>query len=389
MSFVWQDAVKTVGKGFKPFVYGISSVKDLTFSERIKHAFVERMQITGKDKSQFYQLFSVLVGSGITSLNSLQILLDKAENERFYRIILTIKHLIEEGSSLSKALGRFPTVFTEAELGVIQAGETVGSLESSFARLSEQAERAEKVKEQVKAALLYPVIVGVVLTVAIIVMVTFVVPQLESLYAENGIELTGITKLLISGSKILTRYWFVFLGLIAAAILLFQIYIGSDSGRIRWHYNLLKLPYVGELVRKFNTAIFTNSIGVLIESGVPIQVALQLTEKALSNQLYKLKTRELMEQVQLGKPMSQIMATAPFLFSANVSQIMAIGESSANLADLSLRLSNQYDEEIQYQLKNLGTVIGPIVIVIVAGFVVLFALAVLLPIFNLTQSVGA
>jgi len=376
-------------KRFEEFIYGVTPVDDLSGMDKLRHWWIERHKIGNKEKALFYQLFSVLINAGVTTLQSLRILKDRAVNERFYRILSTVYYAVERGESLSKSMGEFSDVFTKTELGIIETGEAVGAMDCSLKRLAEQAERQAKVRQDLEAALVYPAIIGIVLVIAAIIMITFVIPELRTLYNENGLEINGLTSLFINSSEFFSTYWIVLAAFVGIAWTIFKIYVGSHDGRLKFDAFILGLPYFGDVVRNFNIAEFTSTLGVLIESGIPIQTALKITSRAITNSLYQFKILELVGRVQSGSKISEVLREVPWLFPDNVTQMIEIGEKSASLGDLSLKISKQYEEELRYKLKNINTIIGPVVIIIVAVFVVLFALAILLPIFNLTQSVGA
>lgn len=373
---------------FADFVYGVNKTDKLGLFAKLKHFFVERMKISYKEKSLFYQLFGVLIDGGVTTVRSLVILKSRTENERFFRVINTIVADVEQGMSLSMSMEKFPDVFSKMETGIIRTGEAVGALDTALARLAFQADRQSKVRQDLKSALAYPAMIAVVLVIAAVVMVTFVIPELKALYTENDLSLTGLTSALIGISDFVATYWLALVAMLGIAWLAFKIYVSSSDGKLKWDAFLLDLPYFGEVIRKYNIAEFASTLGILVESGLPIQEALRTTNKALQNSLYRLKTFELIGRVQTGDKISQVLAESSWLFPPNVTQMIEIGEQSATLGDLSMKIARQYDEELGYSLKNMNSVIGPVVIIIVAIFVVLFALAILLPIFNLTQNVA-
>lgn len=374
---------------FKEYIYGKTDLTKFSFVEKISYYFVERKKVSLMDKALFYQLFATLINAGVSTVKAINILKERAQNEKFFRVLATIYLDLEAGESFSKSLEKFPEIFSNAEIGIIATGEATGSLEQSLRRLHGQTERKAKVIADLKSALTYPAMIAVVLVISTVVMSTFVIPEINNLYVENGLKVSGLTALLIGFSNVMRNYWLVILALIMAVYTAFRIYVGSINGRINFDSYVLELPFIGDIIRKYNIAEFASTFGVLMESGIPLEKALKIVAKGLSHTLYKNKVYELIGRTVTGEQISKVLSESPDLFPGNVTQILEIGEKSANLGNLSLKIADQYDEELRYGLKNINTVIGPLVIVIVAVFVVLFALAILLPIFNLTQNVGA
>jgi type II secretory pathway component PulF len=373
---------------FTPFVYGVTDTGTKTLREKLHDFSVERTKVSFKEKSLFYKLFAVLITAGVTTLKSLKIMKNRTKNEKFFRIVSTIYDRVEKGGSLSQAFSEFPEVFSASEVGVISAGEAVGTLDSSFARLSEQMEREASVRQELKAALTYPLIIGVVLVIATIVMITFVIPEMRNLYLDNGLVIEGLTAVLLNGSEFIADNWLTIGASFVIVFLAFRIYFSSDNGAYYFDELLLKTPFISPIVKSYNLSMISRTMGTLVESGLPIQKSLRLIQQAVGNRLYKERLLELLGRVQTGEKISAVLAETPGLFPDTITQVLEIGETSANLGKLSLNIAGQYEEELAYKLKNVNTIIGPIVIVFVAVFVVLFALAILLPIFNLTQGVA-
>lgn len=373
---------------FAPFVYGETDIRKMNLSDKIHNFFVERKKVTFKEKSLFYQLFSVLINAGVTTLTALKILTSRTENEKFYRILSTVYQRVEKGTSLSQAFSEFPEVFSTAELGVVSSGEAVGMLEGAFKRLSEQMEREASVRQELRSALTYPIIIGLVLVVATIVMVTFVIPEMRNLYIDNNLPIEGLTAVLLGGSDFVATNWLTILLGVMVVYTIFKIYLSSAQGKYYVDELLLRIPFVNSIVQKYNITQITRTLGILVESGLPIQKSLKLIEQAVAHSLYKDTLLELLGRVQTGEKLSQVLAESPSLYPPTVTYMLEIGENSANLGKLSLKVSEQYEEELKFQLKNVNTIIGPLVILFVAVFVIIFALAILLPIFNLTQSVA-
>lgn len=369
------------------FIYGINETLPKGIQGKWHDYVTENKKITLKDKSFFYNLFSTLINSGITTLESLDILRKKTVNGRFKRILNTIRYDVEQGFPLSKAMTKFPDVFKPYEIGVIQSGENIGSLDRMMERLANQTEDKQKLQQELKGALTYPIVVFGILILTSLVMFGVVIPKLVVLFQENNIELPTLTKVILAISNFTQNYWALILLGLAIAALVFHAYNQTEDGSFTIDLYKLKIPYIGNIFQKYQLINFFSTLGLLLEAGTPIQKAMQILTKVVDNKVYQLKTFEIKARLQQGEKLASILDDTPFLFPDTTNKMIEIGEKSANLDQMSIKISRQFLQEIQYSFKNLTTVLGPIVIVIVGIFVAIFALAILSPVFQLSQGV--
>lgn len=369
------------------FIYGVNEKTKGGFLGGFEEGLIERKKITLKEKAFFFSLFSVLLNAGITTIQSLKVLSNKTENIKFKRILNTIVYDVEKGESLSNAMEKFPEAFTGAEVGVVRSGEAIGALDRVMAKLAKQTEDQNKLLTQLKSSLTYPAIVFTILIGAVILMFGFVVPKLVELFLENGLELPTITKVMLFISQVLQDFW----GLIIIAIILLLIlasaYFNSEEGKFQYDLFKIKAPIMGPILKKVYIVRFMSTMALLVEAGVPLHQTIQIIADVIDNEVYRLKAYELKAAVSQGRKVSESLAETPFLFPETVSKVLEIGEQSAAIGEMSNKISNQYLGEVDYTLKNLTSVIGPIVIVLVGAFVAVFALAILSPVFQLTEGI--
>lgn len=370
-----------------PVVYGVTDRSREPFWVRWNDFLIDRQPVPLKEKSYFFHLLSVMLDAGIPMLGALQLLAEKTTHERFRRVISTMAHHVETGKPLSDAMAKFPTVFTQAELGIVKSGEAVGRLDTMLARLSEQVERSYEVYLKLKGALTYPVVVVVVLALATLTVMTMVIPQLQQFFDQSGVTLPLLTRVVVGVSDFSIRFWWA---LVLAGLLLFVLfglYRQSASGRIRLDYLKFKLPIFGELMKKAMVAHFVRLLSVLSSSGLPIHKALRILSDSMESPLYQMKIREVGVRVEHGGKISESLAATPFLFSSTVTQMLSIGESSATLDQSAEKLADHYEREIEHSIKNLTTILEPLVIVLVGAAVGVLALAILGPVFSLSELV--
>jgi type II secretory pathway component PulF len=376
-----------IKKSESEFVYGQNEDTKTGFIGQLENSLIESQNVSLKEKAFFYHLFSVLMNAGINTIQSLKILSNKTENQKFKRILNTISFDVEKGESLSRSMEKFPNTFGTAEIGVVKSGEATGTLDKMLTRLAEQTEEQNELITQLKSSLTYPAIVFVILGAAIFLMFGFVIPKLVALFVENNIELPTITKVMLFISTIIRDFWFLMIAGAVALGLVLSSYFQTENGKFQFDLLKLKIPIVGEIFKKVYLVRFFSTLGLLLDAGVPLQETISILSKVIDNEVYKLKTYDLKVDVQAGGKISDNLSKTPFLFPETVAKMLEIGERSASLSEMSMKVSKQYLGEVRYTLKNLTSIIGPIVIVIVGAFVAVFALAILGPVFKLSEGI--
>ncbi|MBU1152228.1 type II secretion system F family protein, partial [Patescibacteria group bacterium] len=300
-------------------------------------------------------------------------------------------HDTEKGISFSDAMSRFDDVFDESEIGVIKAGEATGKLHLILFRLSVQLDKRHELNMKIFGASVYPVAVLSVLTLVAIGMLVWVLPSLLSLLSEGGVSSDSLplaTKILLALQSLVVDFWWAILLFVAGLYGLFMAYVSSAKGATRFDYFKLTIPVVGDLFRKIYVLRFVGLLGLLIESGVAVLQALRITGNASTNRVYKLKAQEIVNEVRAGNKISDSMKDSEFLFPSEVVQMIKVGETSANLAQVSEKISAQYQKEVDNSLKKLTTLFEPVMILVVGLLVALMALSIMAPIFNLSQNVS-
>ncbi len=370
------------------FVYGVTSRISRSWTQRFEDFFIDRKRVPSRERAYFFELLATMIRAGIPLNKALKILVGRTAHPRLKRVIATLSYELEHGRSLSQALDRFPDVFEETERGVVRSAEAVGHLEDILFKISDNLDRRNDLMMRLQGALVYPIAVLIALLVGVTVMLVFVVPRIQEIFAQSSIALPLTTQILLKGSVLLSNFWWLLLILLLFGVIGFHVYTHTEEGRFSWDFRKLRIPLVGGILRKIFVLRFTDTLGILVESGLPINQALEFTAGAIGNEVYRVKTYEALSYVQEGKKLSQALATAPFLFPETVTNMIAVGEQSATLGDISQKIGSHYHKEIDFTLKNMTTVLGPILILLIGVTVAFFALSVLSPIFSLTQAVS-
>lgn len=372
-------------------IYGVYDNKRDSMFTRFNDFLIDHSNVKIKDKSYFFHMLAVMVDAGIPVVAAVRAYAGRTQNERFARILTTIAYNSEHGMKLSDAMSTFSDVFTDVEIGVIKSGEAVGRLGPMLFKLSEQVGRSHDLRMKLWGAAFYPIAVLGTLVIVAVAMLVWVFPTLMSVLTEGGLgvgELPTATKILLFLQTALIDYYWAILAGIALIYGLFKMYVSTSDGALYWDYLKLKMPIVGDLLKRVYVLQFVSLIGVLIEAGLPVIESLEIVGNSLPNKVYRLKMREVIDGVRDGEKISTKLADTPFLFPPEVVEMLRVGEASAALGEVSTKVSGQYQMEIDHSLKKLTAVFEPFMILIVGLFVGLLALAVMAPIFNLSASIN-
>ena len=365
-------------------IYGISDNSG-GLRSKFNDYFIDRSKIKVKDKAYFFHLMAVMLDAGLALIETLKILSRRTTNERFSRILNTIAYHVEHGMTLSKAMSYFPEVFTDAETGIIKSGEAIGHLDKMLFKLSEQTERSYDLTLKIKTALVYPVLVFISLLAAGAVLMFVVIPKLIAIFESSKAQLPLSTRIFVGISDFLINFWWAISILAVLAYIFFRVYENTTTGKLKIDYFKLKLPIVGDLVKKLLIAKFVNMLEIMVSAGMSITKILEITASAMGNEVYRLMILQIKNKVEQGEKISDNMAIAPFLFPEEVSQMIRIGEQSASLDRSANKLAKHFETEAEHSVKRLTAAFEPIVIILIAVVVGLVAMAILGPIFSLTE----
>lgn len=374
----------------KQVIYGVYDRARQPMFTRINDFLIDHSRVPLEEKAYFYHLLAVMIDAGIPLIKSLRMLANRTKSERFSRVLNTVAYNITQGKSMSEGMARFPDVFGEMETGVVSSGEAAGNLDKMLFKLAEQIEKSHSLQVKLLTAAIYPIAVLCVMIVVAAGMLIWIVPSLVGLLKDGGLEdkdFPFATKLLMGLSTVISDFWWLIIFIAVILALIFKTYTGTDNGKFNWDYFKLKFPVVGRLLRRVMVMRFVSMLGILIESGVPVVQSLQIIAKSMSNELYKLKTWEVISRVQKGDKISQSLSEAPLLFDETVVQMLNVGEKSASIGKISDKVADHYDREIDNALKRLTSLFEPILIIFVGITVAILALAILTPIFSLSSLV--
>jgi MSHA biogenesis protein MshG len=334
------------------------------------------------DVMLFSRQMYTLLKAGIPILNALNGLQASTKNKAFAIVIGDIRESLSSGRELSSALSQHPKVFSNFYISMVRVGETTGMLDTVFLRLFDHLEFERFMHDQIKSALRYPTFVMIAMAIAIIVVNIFVIPAFAKVFQSFGAELPFLTRALLGFSKLMVTTWPFLLVGAAAAFFLFRSYIATSAGKFKWDSFKLKTPLAGKIIHKATMARFARSFALANKSGVPITSGLKLVAQTADNDYISSKIEQMREGVERGESILRT-ATSSGVFNPVVLQMIAVGEESGALDELMQEVADMYQRDVEYEIKTLGAQIEPILIVFLGALVLVLALGIFLPIWDL------
>jgi MSHA biogenesis protein MshG len=352
-------------------------------SLKFENPFREKVQHS--DVLLFSRQIYTLLKAGVPLMRALLGLQESSASQPMKTVIQDVRESLDAGRELSMAMAPHKTVFTPFYLAMVRVGELTGQLEEIFLRLFHHLEFERFMREQVRSALRYPSFVVAAMAIAILVINIWVIPAFARVFEGFGAELPFMTRMLIGFSNFIVSAWpWMLLGLFAA-IFAFRAWVGTDSGRYHWDRIKMRLPVAGKIVQKATLARFARSFALATKSGVPVVQAMTTVAQTVDNAYIADKVLKMRESVERGESVLRA-AIASRVFTPVVLQMIAVGEESGSLDDMMEEVAGMYQREVEYDLKNLGASIEPILIVFLGVLVLILALGVFLPIWDLGKA---
>lgn len=330
----------------------------------------------------FSRQMHTLLKAGVPILRALNGLQESAINPAMSDVIQDVRESLEGGRELSVSLARHPKVFSPFYVSMIRVGEATGMLEEIFLRLFEHLEFDRFMREQVKSALRYPMFVVIAMLVAIVVINLFVIPAFAKVFAGFGSELPLMTRILLATSKFFLDWWPYMLVASVGGVFAFRSWVGTHAGRYQWESIALRFPIAGKIIHKAALARFARSFALGTRSGVPVMQALSNSAQTVDNSYIAKRIDAMRENVERGESVLRAAITTQ-IFTPVVLQMVAVGEESGSLDEMMDEIGLMYQSEVEYELKTLGQQIEPILIVALGAMVLVLALGVFLPMWDL------
>jgi MSHA biogenesis protein MshG len=373
-------AGQLVGNGVTPI-----EIKATSAPARAAPGLLSRLGQPGighTDVLLFCRHMYTLLKAGVPIMGALKGLQESTENSTFARMVQSLRESLDSGHELSVSLARHPQAFNPFFVAMVRVGELTGRLEEVFLRLFNHMEFERFMRDQVKSAVRYPAFVIIAMALAIVIINIFVIPAFAKIYQGFKTELPLLTKLLIGFSNFMVTWWPVMLIALAAAAFGFTRFLATERGRMAWDRFKLRIPVAGPIILKATLARFARSFALAIRSGVPAIQALTMVANTVENVHVARKIESMREGVERGDSVLRT-ALATGIFTPIVLQMVAVGEETGSLDDLMTEIADMYQREVEYDLKSLASQIEPILVVCLGVLVLILALGVFLPLWDL------
>lgn len=366
-------------------VYGVTNRQNDPLILKINDFLLDHQRISLKEKSLFFNSLRLLVNSGIQFTKALRMLGHRTTNVRLSRIINTIVYDMEkDGNSFSGAISKYPTVFENSEIKMIYSGELTGKIEKTLDYIAVQLQKSIELEMRIKNSLMYPITVFLAIILAGIIVVMFIVPKFVALFSEFGGELPFATKFLMGISNLFINFWWFLLTVVIGCVFAFNSWKKSDNGKRSWDHFLLNVPIIKALINNIQTVRITTNFSTLMNAGIPVNKALRVLAEIIKNSIISDAIFNIEMKVRKGQTLNESFREEKSIDPV-VAEILEVGEQSGSIGEVLKKLGTQYELEVDSQLKNLTTIIEPIIILIVGGAVVFMAIAILGPIFQLQE----
>jgi type IV pilus assembly protein PilC len=338
------------------------------------------------DKIIFIKNLGVMIRAGLPVSRSLKILTVQTSNPRFAKIVGEISRLVESGTSLADSMARYPNVFSPIFINMVHVGEVSGSLDQNLNYLADQMQRDFDLMSKARGALTYPIVIVVALGLVGFLMFTFVLPKLTETFKEFNTQLPFMTRVVISLVDVFAHYGIlIFFGVVFSfgGLLYWR---KTDSGKKVLHKAVFYMPIISNLVVQINLARFVRVFASLIKSGMSIVEALEISSHVVGNVYYQKTIAEAAAKVKVGSPLTAAFIKEPKLFSNLVIQMMEVGEESGTTDQVLTEVANFYEQEVDQTMKNMSSILEPVIMMVIGVVVGFLAVALITPIYSITQS---
>jgi len=331
---------------------------------------------------------SVMISSGMTLLRALYVLEEQTENEMLKEAWIEVRKDVEAGLAFSEALRRHPKIFNDLYTAMVAAGETGGILEQTLVRVSDQLESDDALRRQVRAAMIYPAVIGSFAMIVLFALVTFLVPVFEGVFKDFGGDLPAITKFTVGMSDFVRGRWYLMIIITVAVVYGFRRWKATERGRLQWDTFKLKVPMkIGTIVQKVALARFSRTFSSLIAAGVPMLEAIDITGRTSGNKVIENAMNAVRDSVKAGGTITAPMRGVPEAFPVLVTQMVGVGEETGAIETMLSKIADFYEDQVAAAVKALTSILEPIMIIVVGAIVGFIVIAMYLPMFKVYDQI--
>lgn len=363
-----------------------SATDKKTWWQALNDALISNQKVGLKDKVSFYRLLATMVNAGLTVLQALRILHDEQKNPVMKKVEAEMIKNIQSGHNLSTTLRAFPKSFSDSEVAMVESGEKTGKLNTALMQLATQIEKLSSLSKKLVGALIYPALIVFVMIGVVFVLMWQVVPKLIGMFSEFG-GLPPATQALVNVSDFIQNYWYLFIAAPFVVLTLWTSWRKTEQGLYLTDKLLIHIPGIGGLLRKIIISRFARLLASLMGSGVSIVEALRIISGALGNEVYRQRLLLVRDDVSRGITMGKSLENDP-LFPDMVTQMIKVGEETAKIDVIIVKVADFYDEEVDGSVSSINKIIEPVIIVTMAVIVGFIAYAIMTPIMQLSDVIG-
>jgi len=342
-------------------------------------------RISKGDVESFTRQLANLLAAGVPLSRALSILSREASKPAAAKLLATVHDQVAGGMSLADSMSQHPRVFSPVYVAMVRAGETGGFVDLVLEQIATFRSREQDLKNKVTSAMLYPMILAVLAGGVLVFLLTFFIPRFSTMFADFGGSLPILTKMIVTASHLLVRYWFILVLVVAIAVFGIRRALASEEGRRVLERVTLRFPVFGRAVSRFALVRFCRMLGTLVGAGVPLVAALRVAKEAIGNQVLADAVNVAIDSVQRGTPLARSLESCPLLFPSSVIEMISVAEESSRLDKELVRLAGSYEQELDRFLKMSVTLIEPALLFVMAALVGTVVIGMLLPIFNLQE----
>lgn len=346
-----------------------------------------KARVKGKDLQIFTRQFATLINAGIPVVDGLKILIDGSKPGPLKEAAIRVKASIEGGRRLAEAMSRHPHVFDKLYVNLIQAGEEAGIMDGILSRLASYIEKSEKIRGQIKGALVYPVVIIIVALIVIVGILVFILPKFQEFFAASGKPPPALTQMVVNVSNSLIAQWYLYVGGAILIPMMLMQWLNTPAGRELLDRTLLRAPVFGDVVQKAALARLTRTLSTLLASGVGLIEAVEISAKTAGNSVIEAALLRARTAVTQGRPFASPLTKEPVIPDMVV-QMIAIGEQSGTMDVMLGKIADFYEEEVETAVKAMMSMIEPLLMVVLGGIIAFLVIAMYLPIFSMGDTIG-
>lgn len=367
--------------------YYILDLKEETKKKDIFDSLRNSKKVKVKDIAVFCRQFATLINAGLPIVTSIATMVQQAENKRLKKVLSEVYEDVQKGKGLSESMRNHPDVFPMLLFNMIEAGEASGTLDNVLNKMAEYFEKENNLRQKIKSALAYPMVVSIVAILVVIFLVTNVIPTFVGIFEDMGAQLPLPTMILLSLSNSISHYWYSYIIVLALTVFLIIKTLKTDNGRRFYDALSLKMPIFGLLNKKVITSRFSRTLATLISSGVPLMEAMEVVENIIGNTMVSEGLKEAANDIKMGKGLAKPLKRIG-IFPHMVIQMITVGESSGSLDSILKKTADFYDSEVDAEVSQMTTLIEPLIIVVLALVVGFIVISIVMPMFKIYNFVG-